>query len=157
MTLSVRLLVLICGLVVGASAWAQSDDDLYVTDALQAFVTEEYLASTRQTVADVRDRYSDPMLNYWGKRNVRLRDVVRDKINYFRRWPEREYRLVPDTLEVREAAGAAGLYHLTFDYAFRTSGPSRKAEGFGEAKLLVRLIGEHVLVVAEGGRVIQRY
>ena len=138
-------------------AFAQRRVSAETEEAIRVFLTEVYLSGTIDSAREIRETYAPVMRRYWGRRNLALREVVRDKLNYFARWPVREFRLLPDTLEISRSRRDPFLYNVRFEYAFRTRRPGRVAEGFGEAQLVLEDLGDRWLVVSESGRVIQRF
>jgi len=140
-----------------AGALGQGSGDPEIVREIRDFVRNVYLTDRLDTVRAIRRTYADPMRSYWGKRNVRLRAVVSDKISYFRRWPDRQFRLVDKTLAISQNRREPDVYRVTFEYAFRNHRPGHTAEGFGETELLLEDFDGRWIILAESGRVVQRY
>lgn len=157
-TAAVAFLVLV-GL--GAQgALGQSANDVrrpnYDHETIEDFVQNAYLMEWFSEGRHVRRHFADPVANYWGKREVRLRDVIRDKEAYAQRWPSRHYRLNRASLRIRQVPERAGTYDVVFEYAFDARNRSKRSCGIGETDLTLRLLGDEIIIIAEGGRVLRR-
>ena len=154
------LLVALVGILVLAQpAEAQRTDPRVERDAgrIYLFLVDTYLSGADLSAPDLREIYAPRLDRYWGRKNVAVTRVVRDKIAYFRRWPSRTFRLIEDTLAINPTI-EDGVYAVSFEYGFRTEGArERLSEGFGATELTLLVNGEDVMVLAEDGRVIQRF
>lgn len=154
--------IVVLGLVGLAAerAFAQSASDSrqrsYDHETITDFVQNAYLMAWFSERRYVRRHYADPVANYWGKREVRLRDVIADKVAYVRRWPSRHYRLDRDSLSIRRQPDRAGTYDVIFEYAFDARSRSKRSCGIGETELTLKLLGDEIIIMAEGGRVLRR-
>ncbi len=157
-TAAIVLLVLVGLTAQGALAQSASDNRQrsYDHETIADFVQNAYLMSWFSKHRYVRRHYSDPVANYWGKREVRLRDVIRDKDAYVRRWPSRHYQLNRDSLSIRRQPDRAGTYDVIFEYAFDARSRSKRSCGIGETELTLKLLGDEIIITAEGGRVLRR-
>ncbi len=92
-------------------------------------------------------------IRYFG-RTLSLSEVLNDKKNYFRRWPEREYRVRENTISVK-----CGSVHCTVDGIYDWSAHSvprnRKASGSATFSFIVNLVGSP-RITYENGKVISR-
>jgi hypothetical protein len=128
-----------------------------IFDIIEDFVREEYLSSWAADRRVLQRRFSDPVVYYWGKKDVPRKQVIREKMAYLARWPQRYYRLVGDSLEVTRINDNEGVYGVKFRYEFETKRGEATSSGLGETRLLVRLVGSRVIVRGEGGSVLERY
>jgi hypothetical protein len=91
-----------------------------------ASVVESHMLNNTGAINSVLGAYADTV-QYYGKPTA-LRDVLADKQAYFKRWPERAYRLQPDSVSVvcnENICLVSGLY----DWAVRSLPRNRKASG----------------------------
>jgi hypothetical protein len=128
-----------------------------IFDIIEDFVREEYLSSWAVDRRMLQRRFSDPVVYYWGKRDVPRKQVIREKMAYLARWPQRYYRLVGDSLEVTRINDNEGVYGVKFRYEFETKRGGATSSGLGETRLLVKLAGDRVIIRGEGGSVLERY
>ena len=120
------------------------------------FLTDQYLAAGPPDRARIAALYGD-RVDYFGKAQVANRDVVTDKLNYFRQWPTRVYTPILETVEVRPSAKRSDVFEVSFQYRFRVSGARGERAGKGVAQLmLVAGGGRSFVVVSENGSVLER-
>lgn len=121
------------------------------------FLVDTYLSGDDLTARELRAMYAPQLTRYWKRRNVAVSTVIRDKLNYFERWPVRSFRLIEETLAISRTRDDS-VYAVSFEYGYRTErGQAKVAEGFGETELEVYVEDGEVLVLSETGRVIQRF
>jgi hypothetical protein len=130
-------------------------EDVY--NAIEDFVREDYLSSWFASPQLIRRHFADPLDYYWGKEKVPLQEVMRDKIAYVTRWPQRYYRLVDDSLTVSRTAIDPHTYTVTFRYEWETRRVGDERAGLGETDLIVQVAGTDITIRGEGGKVLERY
>ena len=128
----------------------------YVHGMIEEFIENSYLQEWFAARKSVRRHFSDPVTYYWGRKNVSRRAVIRDKEVYARRWPDRRYRLDRDSLTIRPHPRRPATYYVTFDYRFDARNSRKRSCGWGESELLLKLLGDEIIILAEGGRVLDR-
>jgi hypothetical protein len=128
-----------------------------VFEIIEDFVREDYLSSWFASPRLIRRHFSDPLDYYWGKKNVPLKEVVRDKMAYVMRWPQRYFRLISETLEVTRDRENEHLYAVKFHYEFETKRKGDERAGLGQTNLLLELFDKRIMIRGEGGRVLERY
>ena len=128
-----------------------------VFELIEDFVREDYLSNWFASPRLIRRHFSDPLDYYWGKKDVPLSEVVRDKMAYVTRWPQRYFRLISETLEVTRSQEDPYIYAVRFQYEFETKRKGDEKAGLGETSLLLELIDRRVMIRGEGGRVLERY
>jgi hypothetical protein len=128
-----------------------------VFEIIEKFVREDYLSSWFASPRLIRRHFSDPLDYYWGKKDVPLKEVVRDKMAYVTRWPQRYYRLLSESLEVTRSELNPYIYAVRFNYEFETRRRGDERAGMGETILLIELFDKRVMIRGEGGKVLQRY
>jgi len=156
------LSVLIFGfLLYAASAPAQAQDSLAPLDdtyeAIEDFIREQYLSSWFASPRLIRRNFSDPLDYYWGKKNVPLKRVIKDKIAYVTRWPQRYYRLMGDSLQVARTEIGDDIFAVKFKYEFETRRKGDQRAGIGQTSLLIELVEGRVRIRGEGGKVLERF
>ena len=137
------------------NAGARPLDQIF--EIIEDFVREDYLSSWFASPRLIRRHFSDPLDYYWGKRDVPLKDVVRDKMAYVTRWPQRYFRLIDDSLEVTRSEENDYIYAVKFRYEFETRRKGDERAGLGETSLLLELFDKRIMIRGEGGRVTERY
>jgi hypothetical protein len=123
---------------------------------LARFVTQFYLSGENVSPDVLRGIYA-AKVNYFGKTGTPLAKIVRDKLNYYARWPSREFTLQPGTLAIRPMRGPGRVYELTFVYDFKVASATKRTGGTGYARLQVDLTEGRGKIVRETGKVIDRY
>jgi hypothetical protein len=130
-------------------------EDIY--NAIEDFVREDYLSSWFSSPQLIRRHFADPLDYYFGKEQVPLQEVLRDKIAYVTRWPQRYYRLVDDSLTVSRTEVDPNTYSVTFKYEWETRRVGDERAGLGETDLILRVDGGDIVIRGEGGKVLERY
>ncbi len=128
-----------------------------VYELIEDFVREDYLSNWFASPRLIRRHFADPLDYYWGKKDVPLKDVVRDKMAYITRWPQRYFRLISETLEVTRSPEDPYIYAVRFQYEFETKRKGDQKAGLGETSLLLELFDKRVMIRGEGGKVLERY
>jgi len=124
---------------------------------IEDFIREDYLSSWSSSPRLIRRHYADPMDYYWGKKDVSLKKVLRDKMAYMSRWPQRYFSLRADTLEVTRSKDDPYIYAVKFEYEFETKRRGSQKSGIGKTGLLLELFDKRIMIRGEGGKVIERY
>ncbi|MFC4175591.1 hypothetical protein ACFOYU_26530 [Microvirga sp. GCM10011540] len=119
----------------------------------------EYLRSwsapNDETLEMTGDFYGDRVVFHG--RAMSVKNLVREKRRFVRRWPERDYRPQPDTVKVScEPAGMLCTVHAMFDFKAANPRRGRKAEGVGALQLVVSFVGERPVITAENSLVMGR-
>ena len=105
----------------------------------------------------MREHFADPVESYWGRRDVRIDEVVQDKVAYARKWVFRFYRLQRETLVVRPSTGRRDTFEVTFSYDFIADRVPPRSSGVGETTLVLEIKGDKVRILAENGRILERH
>jgi uncharacterized caspase-like protein len=117
------------------------------------FISEQYFQLSAAEIG----RIVAPTIDSYGKLRTR-EEVVREKMSYYAKWPDRTYTLMPETLIVNAAASQPGRWQVEFQYTFRVSNQKRRISGRGVARLgLAPAPGGRFLIVSESGEVLERY
>jgi hypothetical protein len=123
-------------------------------EAVQKFVVDFYLSNEDLTGEQIDAIYA-PTVQYFGTATNR-RAVVREKLAYYRRWPERRFTLDPDTLKITTAQTGPRVVDISFDYEFDVRSAERMSAGRGSARLTLDLSGSEGQIIREEGRVTAR-
>lgn len=117
------------------------------------FVVIEYLGHGR---VDHRDRLElfAPRVNYYKKGVVSREALLADKAAYYRRWPQRRYELIKDSIQA--APGRGDTIEMTFRYVFEVGNDKETRRGTGIARLGVTLTDDKFWIVSEDGEVERR-
>ncbi len=122
---------------------------------LARFVTDFYLSGENISPDVLRGIYARKV-NYYGKPGTSIDKIVTDKLNYFSRWPVREFTLRPGSLAIRPLRADGRIYDLTFVFDFREASATKHSGGTGYARLEIDLAEGHGKIVRESGKVIGR-
>ncbi|MCP4936937.1 MAG: hypothetical protein GY927_22710 [bacterium] len=128
-----------------------------VYELIEDFVREDYLSNWFASPRLIRRHFADPLDYYWGKKDVPLTEVVRDKMAYITRWPQRYFRLISESLEVIRTPEDPYIYAVRFRYEFETKRKGDEKAGLGQTSLLLELFNKRVMIRGEGGKVLERY
>ncbi len=138
------------------SARPMPSDPAEIRARFARFIREFYLAGYDLSAEEIAEIYA-PRLFYFGKARFPVKRVVADKIAYYKRWPERRYALLEDTLRIRPARQRENAWDLAFEYTFELAGPRRTRRGRGIAYITVDLSGGRVRILREHGKVLKRF
>jgi len=128
-----------------------------VFELVEDFVREDYLSNWFASPRLIRRHFSDPLDYYWGRKDVPLKEVVRDKMAYVSRWPQRYFRLISESLEVTRSEDNPYIYAVRFNYEFETKRKGDEKAGLGQTSLLLELFDKRIMIRGEGGKVLERY
>ena len=103
---------------------------------IEAFIVDEHLPG--------RHHFADKV-DYFDKGVVSKEFAIEDSEKYSRKWPFRNYELVPGTLQV--SSGSDGSYRASFKYTYRVSNGTKTLTGTGYSQLTLNLTGESLFVV----------
>jgi hypothetical protein len=133
--------------VTGQQGGAESAED-----ALLRFVVFDYLGHGKVNYETPAAIFADKV-EYYGKELPR-EAVTADHAGYYRKWPERKYQVMGDT--VRLDVKTADTADVTFTYAFSVADGKRTVSGVGETQLTVQLVQGRFEIVRENGRVLSK-
>ena len=122
---------------------------------IERFVTNYYLSSEPFSKEQIEVLYA-PRIHYFGKSDVARAEVIRDKLRYYARWPNRRYVLDPATLQIAEDPANPRILDIRFEYEFDVSAQERTSGGRGVAVLTLDLSVEGGRITRETGSVISR-
>lgn len=131
-----------------------SDEKLRV--AIEAFVAEFYLSGEELSADEMTTIYA-PTVDYFGSRSKKRVSIIRDQRGYYRRWPERNFELVPGTLKIVRGADNSSMVDVSFEYYFETRSRKRESRGRGIAELTLDFSLPGGRIVREGGKVLERF
>ncbi len=117
------------------------------------FVEWKYLAGESGATPLGADSYAD-VVDYYAEKKITRAKVMRDKIAYYKRWPNRRYRMLRDTLHIEQQA--SGLFDVTFDYTFDVESDTKRIVGRGNAALTLQRRGNGYILLREAGEVTKR-
>ncbi|MCH9809138.1 MAG: hypothetical protein K0U74_15540 [Alphaproteobacteria bacterium] len=123
-------------------------------EKMRGFVKSFYLSGNDLSRDELREIYARKV-DYFGGKQVGLNKLVRDKLSYFRRWPNRSYTLDDETLAIWKVDDKQ-LVGVWFEYDFEVYGARRRSTGRGESLLIVDFSVPGGRIVREQGKVIRR-
>jgi hypothetical protein len=133
----------------GASQHARAAEEFTVTYL-------DYWSGADSAALDAAPHFYAPQVIFHG-RQMSARALVAEKRRFFRRWPERDYRVLPDTMRVTcDPAPPVCTVRTTF--AFTASNPRsrRLSQGTALLQLGVSFASGHPVIVFENSQVISR-
>lgn len=119
-------------------------------------VVETFLGLGNLGADQIRRIYGEQVA-YYGSGTVPVDEVVRDKLRYFRRWPERIYTLDPATVRASRADRDGTRIEIAYEYEFQVRAPGRARNGRATGVLTVDVGGPALRIVGEAGEVIERW
>ncbi len=123
------------------------------SDWIKVFIKDYYLSGAELDGRDLRRIYASN-IEYFGKRNVSLSKVAREKVQYYRDWPKRNYSLVPGSIAI--TWNSDKVADVTFLYDFEVSSEKKGTTiGRGWARMTMDLSRTSGLVMREDGEVIR--
>lgn len=133
----------------GQSAGAKPDPDGRVA----YFVEWKYLAGESGATPLGAESYAD-IVDYYADRKITRAKVMRDKVAYYRRWPNRRYKMLRDTLRIEQLAD--GIFDVAFDYTFDVENDKKRIVGRGTAALRLQRQKNRYILLREAGDVTKR-
>ncbi|WP_158282820.1 serine protease [Aminobacter sp. AP02] len=106
-------------------------------------------SSSLQVVANL---YADTV-SYYGKQRS-LGEVLADKRDYFKRWPERAYQIRNDSVMVTCANGAC-MVSGVYDWMVRSIPRNKQAQGVARFSYTISL-GANPKIISEAGNVVKQ-
>jgi hypothetical protein len=112
-------------------------------------------ASNRQALQTTPEFYGSRVL-FHGKR-MGFGELLAEKRRFAQRWPDRDYRYRPDTLNVRCSPGTnTCTVRSAFDFEAVNSKLGQHSRGVGTHELVVSFAGERPVITVETSRVLSR-
>ncbi len=111
-----------------------------------------HTGDTSKNLNEIRSFYA-PTIRYFGK-DVRLNELMQDKIKYFDRWPERMTTVEPKTVDI----ACIGVRDCTVEgvYSWLVSSPADNREASGRATFRYRLLLDRSdPIIEESGQVLR--
>lgn len=123
-------------------------------EKMRGFVETFYLSGDNLSREDMKEIYAQ-RVDYFKGKQITLEKLIKDKLSYFKRWPNRSYQLDPETLTVVRG-GNGQVIEVLFEYDFDVSGARKRSRGRGIAMLTVDFSVPGGRIVRERGKVIKR-
>ena len=116
----------------------------------------EYWSSTNAITRNAALAFYAPTVRFYGKL-VDLDEVIGEKQRFVQRWPERDYAVLPPTLQVT-CNPAIKECHLTGLFSFIAENPARgrRSSGTGRLELDLAFDGDRPFITAETSQVVGR-
>lgn len=129
-----------------------------IDDQIERFVRDFYLSGEDVDAEQIQLLYA-PAVHYFGRDDVAATEIVRDKLSYYKRWPDRTFKLIEGTLDIRrlERSGIPGaVYDVAFEYDFDVRRAGDVKRGRGLTVLTIDLNDGDGHILRETGRVLRR-
>ncbi|MFV0296084.1 MAG: hypothetical protein ACK5JT_08190 [Hyphomicrobiaceae bacterium] len=133
-----------------------ADQDASLKGRIVNFIESYYLSSEALSGEEILKLYG-PRVRYFDGKVLSPRQIADDKRAYYKRWPDRKYRLLRDTVEVSSPPDQPRIYNVTFDYLFDVARKGRVSRGRGRAQLTLDMRLEGGVITRETGSVVQRW
>ena len=123
---------------------------------LTYFVQHDYLGNGRLNHISDAALFAD-RVDYYGRRRLSRRAVDASRHSYYRKWPQRRYEFIPDSMRIRQRGEDS--VDIAFRYTFELAGRGKRIRGVGRTRLTVRQRHEDGAfeITRENGRVLRRY
>lgn len=128
--------------------------DITIEERIVAFITDRYLNSAA-IGNDASDIYA-ATVDYYDKQQMRKNEILRDVSNYYKRWPQRSYKLHRDTLRLEQDGQRPDVFNVSFEYDFEVSGATGTRSGRGVTRLSLAASGNSFRIMAVSGKVLAR-
>jgi hypothetical protein len=113
----------------------------------------DFWSSEEVPIRDAVTAFYAPRVEFHGRR-MRSSGLIREKVRFAHRWPEREYRARPETMQVScEPAGDPCTVQLLFDFSAENKARRRRSAGTGLLELVVTLANGRPLITSENSLV----
>jgi len=110
------------------NAFGQSDEPRgTANDRIAWFVEREYLRDLEQYASQV---------DYYDKGIVGQDFIARDKSDYARKWPSRDYRMIPGSLRI--SAHGPKKYAAEFSFTYIVANGSKRKSGRGATRIVIQ-------------------
>nr|WP_244978023.1 caspase family protein [Aureimonas jatrophae] len=120
-----------------------------VEQRVATFVNATLFRPGKHAGSELRVLYGE-RVDYFGKSNRSAADVVKEKLQYFERWPKRTFVMDETTLTVTPDRDALTV---RFEYSYEVSGAKGTRAGRGLATMRLREnVGRSFVILSEGGR-----
>ena len=123
-------------------------DKTPLRDKIKRFIKEHYLSGKDLSDRQIGFLYAD-RIDYFGEKQVSRDNVIRDKKNYFQRWPSRRFSLIPGTMSVKPRDSDSKTVDVSFRFMFKVSSPERTSRGLGKATLTLQLGAGNSRIIRE--------
>lgn len=117
------------------------------------FVRYRYLSTSAFNSTQLRNNYST-QVRYYGKDQILVDEIISDKQNYFKRWPNSYYELIvgSDSIEQLDR----DTFEVSFNSRFELENSTKKTYGISNTKLTLMLFGGQFRITSENGKVINQ-
>ncbi len=120
-------------------------DNISLEDKAKALVKKLYYREMQSNnPQDFIELFSYPLSQYYHKKNVTKRDIIKDKVKYFRDWTKRDYQNIKlKTIRLDKKEKEATI-KITFDYTLKNS--KKELKGVSKHLLTIKEINGKVLI-----------
>lgn len=116
---------------------------------------QSWSAATDETLDATAEFYA-PRVLFHG-RLVSLRNLMREKRRFIRRWPERRYRPLANTIQVAcEAQGDDCAVQAIFEFSAANPRRGRQTQGTGALQLVMSFVDNQPVIAAESSLVLDQ-
>lgn len=125
-----------------------------ITDAQAKDFVGRYLAAQNSANASQLLRFYADRVDYFNQQSANKDFILKDKQNYYRRWPEVDNRLV-SAIDVQQTPGD-GTVQVSYTIQYRVTNPARAESKSGVARdeLQLRLTNGDLSIVAQRQKVL---
>ncbi|HQF37171.1 MAG: hypothetical protein B6D44_17180 [Ignavibacteriales bacterium UTCHB2] len=137
----------------GEENFKANNDATKLNKDIEKLVNEYLYRNMQNSVDYILEIYAD-RVDFYGKGWVDKNFIIRDKINYFDKWPLRKYELISN-LELTKGNNQ-NQWIVDFNYACLVSNNSRRLSGEAWCKLTI-FEEERLKIISEKGGLIKKY
>ena len=107
-----------------------------LNDRIARFIEDEYLRDIEHFA---------PQVDYYDKGVVGYDFIAKDRATYARKWPQRQYQMIPGSLRV--SSRSPNEYSVTFEFTFLVANGSKRKSGRGATQVILQESNGLFLVV----------
>jgi hypothetical protein len=113
-------------------------------------------SDSQPATSDTLSRFYAATVRFHG-RVLDAKALAREKRAFVRRWPERDYRHRPESIDVAcDADGETCSTRSIFDFSAYNPRRGRRSEGSALLELTIAMKGERPVIIAETSKVLSR-
>ena len=120
---------------------------------LANFVKDAYLGHGKENHVSDDTIFADEV-EYYDEGRIPRSEVTADHDNYYRKWPERLYEMIADSLKFTPTSD--NTVDATFRYAYQLANGTKKTGGIGVTNLSIQLRDGRFEITKEQGKVVSR-
>ncbi len=132
---------------------AEEKDDNFSREELIDFIRYNFLSASIDNPSHLRNLYSS-RVNYYQSGYVDIDFIIKDKINYFNRWPKYFYEYVENTASIERLD--KNYFRVEFQSRFELENSTKKTSGVSRTTLSLLRSNNQYKITSENGKIIDQ-